>query len=127
MTILLDTSEFLWLVSGDPRLSIEVATAIQSPANDVFLSAVSFWEICVKHAIRKLVLPEPPEIYVPRERQRHGIDPLNLDELAVAKLPGLPALHKDPFDRMLVCQAQAYNMALASTDPFIRKYPVTIL
>ncbi len=127
MIVLLDTCEFLWLASGDPSLPALVAEAVQSPANDVYLSAVSFWEICIKHAIGKLSFPQAPDIYVPLQRERHGIDSLSLDEAAVAKLPSLPAFHKDPFDRMLVCQAQAYGMTLATSDPLVRKYPVKCL
>jgi PIN domain nuclease of toxin-antitoxin system len=127
MIVLLDTCEFLWLISGDSRLPARVATAVTSPANEVYLSVVSFWEICIKHALAKLSLPQAPDVYVPQQRQRHGIDVLNLDELAVARLPHLPTHHKDPFDRMLICQAQAYGMSLASSDPLIRQYPVALL
>jgi PIN domain nuclease of toxin-antitoxin system len=127
MIVLLDTSEFLWLISGDQRLALTVQTAVQAASNEVYLSVVSFWEICIKHALGKLPLPQPPGLYVPLQRERHGIDSLNLDEAAVAKLPQLPAHHRDPFDRMLVCQAQAYGMTLASSDPLIRRYPVALL
>src|SRR5436190_19020183 len=127
MILLLDTCEFLWLVSADARLPQGVAAAVESPANDVYLSVVSFWEICVKHALGKLKLPQTPDVYVPLQRQRHGIDVLNLDEMAVARLSHLPAHHKDPFDRMLVCQAQAYGMSLASSDPLVRQYPIALL
>ena len=61
MRVLLDTCEFLWLVTGDPRLPSSVAAAVRDPANEVYLSAVSFWEISVKHALGKLPLPQPPE------------------------------------------------------------------
>jgi PIN domain nuclease of toxin-antitoxin system len=72
-------------------------------------------------------LPQPPSQFVPLQREKHLIAPLALDEAAVAKLSGLPALHRDPFDRMLVCQAQAHSLMLASSDPLIRQYPVTLL
>jgi PIN domain nuclease of toxin-antitoxin system len=127
MIVLLDTCEFLWLVSADPRLSGTVSTAVRSTANDVYLSVVSFWEICIKHALGRLPLPQPPNVYVPLQRQQHGIDVLNLDEASVARLVALPLHHKDPFDRMLVCQAQAYGMLLASSDPLVRQYPVRFL
>jgi len=64
MTILLDTCEFLWVVSGDARLPEFVADAVRNPANEVFLSVVSYWEICIKHALGKLPLPDSPERYV---------------------------------------------------------------
>ena len=127
MKILLDTCEFLWLVSGDDKLPAPVAFAVRDPQNQVFLSAVSFWEISVKHNLGKLPLPLPPAQFIPAQREKHLIASLALDEAAVAQLGGLPALHRDPFDRMLVCQAQAHGLTLASSDPLIRQYPVTLL
>ncbi|MBM3861414.1 MAG: type II toxin-antitoxin system VapC family toxin [Verrucomicrobia bacterium] len=127
MRILLDTCEFLWLVSGDAKLAPAVAAAICDPQNEVFLSVVSFWEISLKHSLGKLPLPSSPAQFVPVQREKHLIAPLWLDESAVAQLSGLPALHRDPFDRMLVCQAQAHGLALASSDPLIRQYPVALL
>jgi PIN domain nuclease of toxin-antitoxin system len=124
MKILLDTCEFLWLVSGDAKLSAAVSAAIRDPNNQVFLSAVSFWEISVKHNLGKLPLPQPPAQFIPAQRKKHLLASLALDETAVAQLGGLPALHRDPFDRMLVCQAQAHGLTLASSDPLIRQYPV---
>lgn len=127
MRILLDTCEFLWLLSGDPKLPAAVAFAVRDPGNQVFLSAVSFWEISVKHALGKLDLPQAPAQFIPQQRENHLIASLALDEAAVARLGSLPVLHRDPFDRMLVCQAQAHGLALASSDPLVRQYPVTFL
>jgi PIN domain nuclease of toxin-antitoxin system len=127
MTLLLDTCEFLWLVSGDAHLPKAVAEAVQNPANEVFLSVVSYWEICVKHSLGKLPLPDSPERYVPLQREKHRIASLSLDEAAVARLVGLPLLHRDPFDRMLVCQALARDWLIASSDPLFRQYPVKLL
>jgi PIN domain nuclease of toxin-antitoxin system len=127
MKILLDTCEFLWLVSGDAKLSAAVSSAIRDPNNQVFLSAVSFWEISVKHSLGKLPLPQPPAQFIPRQREQHLIAPLALEEAAVTTLNVLPALHRDPFHRMLICQAQAHDLTLASSDPFIRQYPVSLL
>jgi PIN domain nuclease of toxin-antitoxin system len=127
MRILLDTCEFLWLVSGDPKLPATVESAVRDPQNQVFLSVVSFWEICVKNALGKLPLPQSPTEYVPLQRENHRIAPLMLDEASVSRLPALQPLHRDPFDRMLVCQAQAHGLTLASTDPLVRQYPVALL
>ena len=127
MRILLDTCEFLWLVSGDPKLPPIVAAAVRDPQNQVFLSVVSVWEIALKSSLGKLPLPESPAQFVPRQREKHLLAPFALDEVAVAQLDGLPTLHRDPFDRMLVCQAQAHGLTLASVDPLIRQYPVLLL
>jgi PIN domain nuclease of toxin-antitoxin system len=93
----------------------------------VFLSAVSAWEITVKHALGKLPLPEAPERFVPRQRASRGIAPLPLDEEAALELGRLPLLHRDPFDRMLVCQALVSGMRLVTPDPQIARYPVRTL
>ena len=127
MRILLDTCEFLWLVTGDSKLSPAVASAVSDQQNQVFLSAVSFWEISLQHSLGKLPLPQSPVQFVPLQREKHLIAPLASDEAAVAQLSGLPMLHRDPFDRMLICQAQAHSLTLASTDSLVRQYPVALL
>lgn len=127
MKLLLDTCTFLWTLEGGGALSDAARDALADPDNDVFLSAVSAWEITVKHALGRLPLPEPPDRYVPAQRSARGIAPLPLDEDAVLQLVRLPALHRDPFDRMLVCQALAGAMTLVTPDPEIARYPARIL
>lgn len=127
MKILLDTCEFLWLVSGDAKLPDTVAATIRDANNQVFLSVVSFWEISLKHSLGKLPLPQSPVQFIPQQRKKHFIASLFLDEAAVAQLNGLPRLHRDPFDRMLVCQAQAHHLTLVSSDSLVRQYSVTLL
>ena len=127
MRILLDTCEFLWFITGDSKLPAAIVSAVRDPQNQVFLSVVSFWEIALKHGIGKLPLPESPAEYVPRQREKHLVASLPLDEAAVANLSGLPMLHRDPFDRMLVCQAQAHGLTLASSDGLVRQYQVALL
>jgi PIN domain nuclease of toxin-antitoxin system len=124
MKLLLDTSAFLWYLSGDAKLPKPVVSAVRSPENDVWLSAVSLWEVVVKHLLGKLPLPEPPSSYLPKQRERHAIDPLPLEERAIVHLPKLPAHHRDPFDRMLICQSIEHEMLLVTSDPRILEYPV---
>jgi len=125
--VLLDTCTFLWVVAGSPELSDAARDLHQSPDSEVYLSAVSAWEIAVKHALGRLPLPEPPEVCIPRLRRDHGIAPLPLDEEAALHLARLPSLHRDPFDRMLVCQAIVGGMVLLTPDPSILQYPVRTL
>ena len=127
MNILLDTCEFLWLITGDSKLSLKVSSAILNPENRIFLSVVSAWEISVKHGLGKLDLPEAPSRFVPRQRELHFIESLPLDEASIYQLPNLPALHRDPFDRMLICQSLAHSLTLASSDPLVRQYAVSLL
>ena len=124
MKLLLDTCTFLWIVTGDASLSAPARKLFSDPANEVFLSSVSAWEIAVKHSLGKLPLPRPPSVLVPEERQRHQIEPLALDEAAALFSAKLPELHKDPFDRMLVCQAMVGGLILLTPDSLITQYPV---
>jgi PIN domain nuclease of toxin-antitoxin system len=119
---LLGTCDFLWFISDDPALPASTRQEVQNPANDVFLSVVSLWEIMINHALGKLPLPQPAKVYIPTQRELHNILPLNLEESSVKKLALLPAIHRDPFDRMLVCQTQDYDFRLASSDPIMRQY-----
>jgi PIN domain nuclease of toxin-antitoxin system len=125
--LLLDTCTFLWAIEGGGELSEAARDALVDPANDVFLSAVSAWEIAVKHALGRLPLPEPPDRYVPAQRNARGITAMPLDEDAALQLVRLPALHRDPFDRMLVCQALAAALTIVTPDSEIAKYPIRTL
>ena len=127
MRILLDTHIFLWFISGDARLSTGVRDAIRDQDNEVYLSAVLVWEAIVKYQLGKLPLPEHPEIYVPKQRNLHQIINLALDESSVAQLAKLPPLHRDPFDRMLICQALQNGLTIATVDTTIRAYSVNVL
>lgn len=127
MKILLDTHIFLWFISGDSRLSIDIRDAIRDSDNVVYLSVVSVWEAIVKYQLGKLPLPNSPEIYLPEQRERHQIASLAIDESSVAQLTQIPPLHRDPFDRMLICQALQNELAIATVDAAIRAYGVSVI
>jgi PIN domain nuclease of toxin-antitoxin system len=127
MKLLLDTHVFLWYVTADPKLPAKFRTSIQDPANDVYLSVVSVWEAVIKHGLGKLPLPGPPAEYLPRQRDAHQIASLAVDEDAMPHLAGLPPLHRDPFDRLLVAQALQHGMTIATVDVDIAAYAVTLL
>jgi PIN domain nuclease of toxin-antitoxin system len=119
----LDTCTFLWIGGDAPELSDKARELFQNPENEVYLSSVSGWEIAVKNALGRLPLPERPDTYVPKLRQLHAIEPLPLDEEATLHLTTLPSLHKDPFDRMLVCQAIVSGLVLLTPDELVTQYP----
>jgi len=123
MNLLLDTQIFLWFISADPRLPASMQAAIQDSANSVFLSAASVWEATVKYQLGKLLLPESPEKYLTRQREAHLIASLAIDEQCIGRLVGLPEIHKDPFDRILVCQALQHDLVLMTSDDIVRRYP----
>jgi PIN domain nuclease of toxin-antitoxin system len=127
MRILLDTHIFLWFISGDVQLSTNVRDAIRDPDNEVYLSAVSVWEAIVKYQLGKLPLPEHPETYLPKQRDLHQIASLPLEESDVVQLAQLPPLHRDPFDRMLICQALQNDLTIATVDSAVRAYSVSVI
>jgi PIN domain nuclease of toxin-antitoxin system len=122
--LLLDSCTFLWIVADNPLLSATARAMFRDPANETFLSVVSAWEIAVKNALGQMPLPEPADSYVPAFRKRELIEPLPLSEEMVLQVVRLPAIHRDPFDRLLICQAIAEGMAILTPDQRIRQYPV---
>lgn len=124
MNILLDTCSFLWIIAGSDELSGASRELFMEPENDVFLSAASCWEIGVKWSLGKLPLPEEPGRFIAGQRARHLIEPLPISEEATFHLPKLPPHHKDPFDRILVCQAIEHSLTILTPDPLISQYPV---
>lgn len=127
MKILLDTCAFLWIAADAPELTKTVRNVFSNGENEVFLSSVSVWEIVVKHKLGKLPLPAPPFEFIRSQREKHDIEPLPLVEDDVALLIGLADLHKDPFDRMLVCQAMGFDLTILTNDKLIAQYPVKTL
>lgn len=124
MRLLLDTCTFLWIAADSPQLSFEALELFTEPANEVYLSSVSSWEIAVKYELGRLPLPDPPMEFVPAMREGHGIDSLSLDEESTLYVNRLPAYHRDPFDRMLICQAIAHDLVILTPDREIQRYPV---
>jgi PIN domain nuclease of toxin-antitoxin system len=124
---LLSTHIFLWYVSGDKRLPAEFRDQIQDPHNVVYFNVVSYWEIIVKYQLGKLPLPSSPDEFILQQRRLHQFDYLNLDEVSVTQLLNLPILHRDPFDRMLMCQAVAHSLTMVTLDNAILQYPIKTL
>lgn len=127
MRLLVDTCTFLWLAAADAQLSPRALSACRDPENTVYLSALSAWEIAIKHRIGRLPLPLPPRSYVSSRREWLGLEPLPFDERAAAHDDLLPALHSDPFDRGLVCQAILNGMTIVTPDEAIARYPAPVL
>lgn len=127
MKLLLDTHAFLWMILGDRRMPDDLRSALRSEDNSVWLSAISIWEIVLKQAQGRLVLPGPGAGYASGHRRRHHISSLPLEETAAGHLAQLPAIHRDPFDRILICQAIEHEMTLVTADDHIRRYPIRTL
>jgi PIN domain nuclease of toxin-antitoxin system len=127
MKLLLDTHAFLWYISRDPRLPHYAYDAIRDKSNEVYLSVVSVWEILVKFQIGKLPLPSPADEFIESSRSAHRIADLPLDRQAASHLLLLPMHHRDPFDRMLICQALNHELTIVTVDEWFRSYPVKLL
>jgi len=127
MRLLLDTHVFLWYISGDPHLPAIFRDRIQEPANEAYLSVASVWEAVMKYSLGKLPLPGPPAEYLPRQRERHWIASLPIDEMALTHLAKLPLHHRDPFDRILIAQALQHDLTVATVDDAVRAYPAKLL
>jgi PIN domain nuclease of toxin-antitoxin system len=125
--LLLDTCTFLWIAAQTERLSDAAVGLFRDPANEVFLSSVSAWEIAIKYSLGKIELSGAPDQFVPLHRGHLGTKTLDLDEASALQLTRLPALHRDPFDRMLVCQAIDLGMVLLTPDRLLSQHPARTL
>lgn len=127
MRLLLDTHIFLWLALGDPRLQGKALEAVRDPENALYLSVASVWEAAIKVRTGKLELDGEPYAYFRERRRILGVESLTLQESTAQHLSGLPKLHKDPFDHMLMCQALEHDLTLVTSDRLILQYPVPLL
>ncbi len=127
MTYLLDTGVWLWSVGEPARIPHRVQDVIADRGHDVFLSAVTSWEVAIKAASGKLRLPEPPDLYVPRRMASQGLRPLAVSHQHALAVFTLPAHHRDPFDRLLIAQAKVEDMTLITANRMFQQYPVQLL
>ncbi len=125
MRLLLDTHAFLWWASdGGSRLSEEARDAIASESNEVLLSTASALEIGIKAARGRLELPDDPDRYIPDRLRMHGFGALSIDLAHALRASVLPVIHRDPWDRLLVAQAQIEQIPIVTSDPIIGRYDV---
>lgn len=126
MKLLLDTHTFLWWITDDPQLSAPALELIGDSKNNLYWSAASSWEVAIKYALGRLPLPDAPAIFLPAELGKNRIEPLPIVDVHAYQAGLLPRHHQDPFDRMLVAQAQVEALGLISNDPKVRLYDVNI-
>jgi PIN domain nuclease of toxin-antitoxin system len=121
--LLIDTCTLLWLGRADRSLPETVKQALGRSEAEVLVSAASGWEIAIKHGRGRLPLPVPVDRFLPMLRERHGFLSLPIDEESALHVAKLPALHTDPFDRMLVSQAIVHGLTIVTPDPLVTQYP----
>ena len=120
LRLLLDTHTFVWCLSDVPKLTEEARTAIAEPRNDVFVSAVTGWEISVKRAKGRMIAPDNLSAMIGEK----GFIHLPLTFHHAEQAGNLPMRHRDPIDRLLVAQAQAEGLILVTRDAFIPLYGI---
>lgn len=123
---LLDTHVWLWLQVDPDRLQGELRTQLREAAT-VFLSAVSAWEIAIKYGLGRLPLPEHPRTYLPSRLRSSGTTALALEVDHVHRVANLPTHHRDPFDRLLIAQAQALGLPIVTADARFGDYDVQVV
>jgi PIN domain nuclease of toxin-antitoxin system len=124
---LLDTHAFLWWASGAADFTEEGRGIMADPANEILVSAVSAWEIAIKASLGKLSLPTAPDRFVPDRLRRHGLVGLPIELAHALRVARLPKIHVDPFDRLLVAQAQVEGLPIITSDPAIGRYDVDVI
>ncbi len=128
MRALLDTHAFLWLINEPERLPQLATDILKDGDNEIFLSTASVWEISIKHALgRELTLPEPPERYLPPRIHVLGLRGLAIQFDHAFRVAHLPPIHRDPFDRLLIAQAQVEGLPIITSDPNIARYDVEVI
>jgi len=124
MNVLLDTHVFLWWIVDDPRLSPRARKIIGNGENTLFLSAASAWEIAIKAKLGRLKLPDDPERFIPEQMALNAIESLPVQVSHALHVYTLPEYHSDPFDRLIIAQAQLEGLPILTADPQISRYEV---
>jgi PIN domain nuclease of toxin-antitoxin system len=121
MRILLDTHVLLWVISTPERLNADAQAAIRSSGNEVLFSAASIWEIAIKAGLRRADFAAQPDV-VAEEARQIGFVELPVRATIAAQVAGLPLIHRDPFDRLLVAQAIAEPAILYTANSQLIAY-----
>ena len=124
MNLLLDTQAFLWLATEPERVPARAVRVVKEPSNELFLSVASIWEMAIKRSIGKLSGEMGLADLVSLAREKLGLRVLDMTAAHAFLTEHLPFHHRDPFDRLLVAQARAENMAIVSSDSLLDDYGV---
>ncbi len=127
MKYLIDTSVWLWSLVSPERLNRRAREVFSSGASELYLSSASSWEICIKLSLGKMHFPGSPAGYVPDRMAALGIRPLPITHAHALAVCALPGHHRDPFDRVLIAQAQTEAMVILTADRAFEPYAVKTL
>ena len=126
MKILLDTHTFLWWDIDPNKLSARARELCANQANIIILSVASVWEMTIKLQVGKLQLRRPLAAIIAEQQKVNDLHILSINLAHIHAIEMLPLIHKDPFDRLLIAQAQTENIAIISRDSVFQKYPVVV-
>ncbi len=127
MKYLLDTHTYLWFLLDNPKLSNNAKTVIENLENEIYLSSVVVWEISIKLKIGKIELAVDLDTFIANSIQEYNFVPQPMTIPHAIQVYNLPDIHQDPFDRMLIAQAQVESLDIITSDIFIREYEVDII
>lgn len=127
MSYLLDTQVWLWMRNEPEKLRNEARTLVENPRNRLHISAATAWEIATKASAGRLRLPVTAEDWLTDARRLADVTPLSITFAHAARAGMLPRLHRDPFDRMLVAQAQLEGLTIITADAQIATYDIDVV
>lgn len=127
MKYLLDTHVFIWWISDEARLSASVARVIRAQSSELYLSSASAFELAIKARLGRIDLVRPLQPLLVESLEEHGIRELPVMIRHAARVHALPSHHRDPFDHLLIAQAQVEDLTILTADAMIRKYDVKTL
>jgi len=125
--LLLNTHAFLWFITDDPQLSAAGKALIADPDNEILVSPASYWEIAIKVSIGKYPLTVPYDTFITQSIDGNGFTILPIEPRHTAVLTAMPFHHRDPFDRLLVAQAQVEKVSVVSHDGILDQYGINRL
>jgi PIN domain nuclease of toxin-antitoxin system len=127
MKLLIDTHCWIWFFLEPNKLSQSAKYLILNRKNEILLSAASSWEIAIKNSLGKLHLPFAPQEYIPQRMAEQGMTALSILHSHALQAAALPHHHSDPFDRLLIAQAQIEKLPILTSDPQFKKYDVEVI
>ena len=127
MKVLLDTHAFIWWITDDERLSSHARSIITNGDNELLVSSASGWEIVIKARLGRIHLPDKPESFIAEQLNINAIQSLPIQMSHALHVYNLPYHHRDPFDRMIIAQAQVEDLPILTMDPQIAKYEIMVI
>jgi len=121
---LLDTHCWLWWHIDPDKLGQQAFQLIEDGNNEIFFSVVSAWEITIKHALKRIKLPFPPDSYIPKRLEKSYMEVLPIHLEHALRVGQLPLFHNDPFDRLLIAQAYTEHLTVITKDAPFKQYKI---